>query len=72
MDWGCVIKQVSIATHLKVAAIDQDHVCVVGGDSDWDLGRLGWRLTSMCAEENHYDRDGFAALIEVHVDGFSP
>jgi len=72
MDRGCVRKQICIATHLKAATIDQDHVCVVGGDSDWELGRLGWRLTSLCAEENHYDRDGFAALIAVHVDGFSP
>ncbi len=66
MDWGCVRKQICIATHLKAAAIDQDHVGVVGGDSEWELGWLGWRLTSLCAEENHRYWDGLPALISVH------
>jgi hypothetical protein len=53
MDRGCVIKQVGIATHLKAVANNQDHIGVVGGDSDWELVWRGWRLTSLCTEENH-------------------
>ena len=69
VDRGCVRKQICIATHLKAAAIDQDHVCMVSGDSDRELGWLGWRLTSLCAKENQSYRDGLPTLLFVHIDG---
>jgi hypothetical protein len=42
---------------------------MVGGDSDRELGWLGWRLTSLCAKENQSYRDGLPALLFVHIDG---
>jgi hypothetical protein len=41
---------------------------MVSGDSDGELGWLGWRLTSLCAKENQNDRDGLPALLLVHID----